>query len=182
MFIKLFSQLYRLIASPYGTWNELMPDREAGNESFNHDYFHPVTGVIALVSFLGVFLAGDWSFSLAIKAVIREAGTVFCSLYLSACCIRFIAERRFGISLSMLVCEKYTGYASAAVYVSVMAAALFPNFSVFHLAAFYSVGIAIKGGFYLGVKRNFEWFTITAAIIIVLVPFLLRGLLYVATK
>ncbi|MDR1562463.1 MAG: hypothetical protein LBS54_05195 [Dysgonamonadaceae bacterium] len=180
MLITLFTLIYRFIASPDGMWKDLAPDRDAGNEKFHNDYFHILIGVIALVAFAGVFLSGG-SFGVALKAVIREAVTLFGSLYLAAYGIRFLANRKFGVSLSRRICEKYVGYSSAAVYVSAIASALFPAFPWFHLFALYSFVIARSGAeYYLGLKSPFEGFAFTATTVIVLSPWALRGLLYVA--
>ncbi|MDR0686036.1 MAG: YIP1 family protein [Dysgonamonadaceae bacterium] len=181
MFAKLFSQLYRLITSPDIMWKELAPEKESGNENFYRNYFHVATGVIALASFLGAILTGN-TFPAALKTVLGEIFIFFFGFYIAAYTIRYLSKR-YNIELQSRVCEKYVGYASAAVYLSAIPAALFPALSILRLLALYSFVIAKKGTtHYLGVTEDNEKFAFAASTVIVILPFLLRGLLYVATQ
>ncbi|MDR1372593.1 MAG: YIP1 family protein [Dysgonamonadaceae bacterium] len=181
MFISLFSKLFRLIVEPGKIWRELFPDRDSNNEDFYRNYFYPALGIIALLTFVGSFI-GVKSFTDALKDVIRETVVFFVGFYLAVWGIVYLAKQRFGITLPVTVCEKFTGYSSAAVYVAAMTVALLPAFSILHVFALYAFVTVWHGVKNYLKTDNLREFSLYASLIIIFLPTILRYLLNVATK
>jgi hypothetical protein len=190
MFAALVSCVINLVAKPQKTWRQLVAEKEWDNDGFYRTYFHPLVGIVALAVFVGAFVSTK-SFPLSLKAVICETVSLFGSLYLSAFLIKTVAEKVFQTSLLMGICEKFTGYSSAPVYIAAILSALLPSFSLFtfHFSlftfiSFYSLYIIWRGSTeYLGINaENSTKFTIFAGTIVVMSPQILRIILYAATK
>jgi hypothetical protein len=190
MYKQLFNLLFNLISVPEKTWKGLGEEsalvkfpQDIDNEKFYKSYLYPIIGIIALLSFLGVFLyergngleAKEIS-GLALKMVIRECITYFAGFYLTAYGIFAIISKYFKQEIKKQLCERFAGYSSAVTYVVAMIYALFPALFFVRIFIFYAIYTVWVGAtHYLEIKEEYlTKFTIFAGILIVFSPLIIQ--------
>jgi len=180
MFTQLFSQITNLIVNPGKAWKKLSEEKEPNNESFYKNYFHPVVGIIALLSFLEILFFQKFNFPLALKTVIREIIIYFGGLFVAAYGLNLLSDKYFGLKFTSVTCERFVGYSSAAIYATTMVSTLFSSLFFVQILVVYTAYIVWQGAiFYLKVKDNYSTkYTIFASVIIIFSPLIIRGILY----
>jgi hypothetical protein len=177
MLKQLYLLLSGLIAAPAKTWEKLAGKQEPDNEHFYRSYLYPVIGIIALLSFLGVWIGTkDFQIQVALKTVIKETIAYFGGFYLAANGLFRLSGKYFGLSADLQHFERFTGYSSAAIYVAACVNALFQSLFYIQIFILYSAYIIWHGShFYMAVKEEYlTKFTIFASVIIILSPVIAR--------
>jgi hypothetical protein len=186
MYKNLFILLFNLISTPGKTWKELVEEQDTNNENFYKSYLYPIIGIIALLSFFGVFFyergngmeAKEIS-ELALKTVIRECLAYFAGFYLAAYGISAILSKYFKQEVKIQLCERFAGYSSAVIYVVAIIYTLFPTLFFIRISIFYAVYTVWMGAIhYLGIKEEYlTKFTIFAGILIIFSPLVIQKIL-----
>jgi low affinity Fe/Cu permease len=177
MFKQLFILLYNLIVSPEKTWKELYENQDITNENYNRNYLYPIFGLIAALSFVGVFFyMKEFSIEFALKVVIRELLTYVLGYYLVVLVLFRFVFKYFNREENVFVCERFTGYSSAMIYAIAMVYSLFPSLFFVQIFIFYAVYVIWHGTkHYLKFsEENQTKFTIFASILIILSPFIIQ--------
>jgi hypothetical protein len=177
MFKQLFILLYNLTVAPEKTWKELSENQDISNENYKQNYLYPIFGLIAALAFLGVFFSmKDFNIQFALKAVIREFLTYFLGYYLVVLVLFRFVFKYFNREESMIVCERFTGYSSAVIYVIAMVYSLFPSLFFIQIFIFYAAYVIWHGTrYYLKIgEENQTRFTIFASLLIILSPFIIQ--------
>ncbi|GHT65024.1 hypothetical protein AGMMS50239_23860 [Bacteroidia bacterium] len=179
MLKQLYSLLFGLIAAPAKTWEALAVagKQEPNNEPFYKSYLYPLIGIIALMSFFGVWIGSkDFQIQTALKIVIKETITYFGGFYLAANGLFRLSGKYFGLTANLQSLERFTGYSSAAIYVVACVNALFQSLFYIQIFILYTVYIVWHGSrFYMVVKENYlTKFTIFASAIVILSPIVIR--------
>jgi len=180
MLKQLFILLFNIIIYPEKTWKECKEEQDSDNTCFLKNYLYPVFGIIALLSFAGIlFYRKEWNVQVAIKQVIKETIPYFAGYFLAVFALSRLSLKFFEIKLTDSVCERFTGYASAAIYAIAMFYAFFPFFPFVQLLTAYTFYIVWQGSIhYLQIKEEYlTKFTIFAGILIILAPLIVRWLL-----
>ena len=180
MYKQLIILLFNLIIHPKRTWKERIEEQDANNDHFFKSYLYPIFGIIALFSFAGILLyLGKWEVQTAIKQVIRDIIPYFAGYFLVVFALSQLSVNLFNQKLTNVVCECFTGYASAAVYLIAILYALFPFFPFIQLLTLYTFYIVRQGAIhYLRIReQHLTKFTIFAGILIILTPLIVRWLL-----
>jgi len=171
MYKQLTILLFNFIIHPEKAWKICNEEQDTNNDNFFKGYLYPIFGMIALFSFAGILLyLKVWNVQIAIKHVIKETIPYFAGYFIAVYVLSQFSLKLFKIKLPHLVCERFTGYASAAVYVTAMIYALFPFFPFIQLLTIYTFYIVWQGAIhYLGIKNEYlTKFTIFAGILILL--------------
>ncbi|MDR2620965.1 MAG: hypothetical protein LBC48_00085 [Dysgonamonadaceae bacterium] len=177
MLKQLYSLLFGLIVSPAKTWETLAGKQERDNENFYRSYLYPAIGIIALLSFLGVWMeAKDFQIQIALKVVIKETIAYFGGFYLAAYGLFHISRKYFGLTAGLQTFERFAGYSSAAIYAVASVNALFQFLFYIQIFILYTAYIVWHGShFYITVKENYlTKFTIFASVIFILSPVVVR--------
>jgi hypothetical protein len=180
MFTQLFSQITNLIVNPGKAWKKLSEEKEFNDENFYKSYFHPVIGIIALLSFLGILLFQKFNFQLALKTVIREIIIYFGGLFVAAYAVKLLSGKYFGLKFTTGIYERFVGYSSAAIYAITMVSALFTSLFFVQILVVYTAYIVWQGSiFYLNIKDDHSTkYAIFTSTIIIFSPLIIRGILY----
>ncbi|GHU63804.1 hypothetical protein FACS1894160_1650 [Bacteroidia bacterium] len=177
MLKQLFILLYNLIASPEKTWKELSENQDMSNENYNRNYLYPIFGLIAVFAFLGIFFSTkEFSIQYALKAVIKELITYVLGYYLVVLVLFRFLFKYFNREESLLVCERFTGYSSAVIYVVAMVDSLFPSLFFLQIFVLYATYVIWHGAkYYLHFSdENQTKFTIFASLIIIIFPLIIQ--------
>lgn len=177
----MLKQLYLLISgllvAPEKTWRTLAGKQESNNEDFYKSYLYPIIGIIALMSFWGVWIGTkDFQLQTALKVVIKETIAYFGGFYLAAYGLFRLSGKYFGITADFQHFERLTGYSSAVIYVVACIGALFVSLFFLQIFILYTVYIVWHGsGIYMRVEENhLTKFTIFASAVIILSPVVVR--------
>ncbi|MDR0613775.1 MAG: hypothetical protein LBG45_09970 [Dysgonamonadaceae bacterium] len=177
MLKQLYSLLSGLILAPDKTWRTLTGKRELNNEDFYKSYLYPVVGIIALMSFIGVWTeAKDFQLQIALKIVIKETVTYFGGFYLAAYGLFRLSGKHFGLSSDFQHLERFVGYSSSAIYVVPCINVLFQSMVFYQIFILYTVYIVWHGSkIYIPVTENYlTKFTVFSSAIIILSPVVVR--------
>lgn len=177
MLKQLYLLLSGLIAAPAKTWETLAGKQEPNNEHFLKSYLYPVIGIIALLSFGGVWIGTkDFQIQAALKIVIKETITYFAGFYLAVYGLFRLSGKYFELTTDLQHFERFTGYSSAAIYVVAGINVLFQSLFYIQIFILYTVYIVWHGShFYMAVRENnLTKFTIFASAIIILSPVVVR--------
>jgi hypothetical protein len=185
MYKRLFILLFDLVVHPEKTWKELREEQEsANNENFYKSYLYPIIGIIALFAFLGILfslkkVSIKIGCEIALKMVIKEAVSYFAAFWIVAFCLFKIIPKYFGKEIGMPVCERFTGYASAAVYAVAMVYTLLPSLIFIQIFILYAIYTVWTGAMhYLEISEEYLIkFTIFAGSLILFSPVLIRRIL-----
>lgn len=177
MLKHLYSLLSGLILAPDKTWRTLDGKQELNNEDFYKSYLYPVVGIIALTSFVGIWIeAKDFQLQVALKIVIKETITYFGGFYLAAYGLFRLSGKRFGLVADFQHFERFVGYSSSAIYVVACINALFQSLFFFQIFILYTVYIVWHGSrIYIPVTENYRTgFTVFSSAIMILSPVVVR--------
>ena len=180
MYKQLVILLFNFIIHPENAWKECNEDQDTDNTYFLKSYLYPAFGIIALFSFAGILLyLKKWDVQIAMIHVIKEAIPYFAGYFLAVFALQRLSMKFFEQELRNPVCERFTGYASAAIYVTAVFYVLFPHFPIIQLLTIYTFYIVWQGAIhYLRIKeQHLTKFTIFASILIILAPLIIRLLL-----
>jgi len=181
MYKQLVILLFNFIIRPEKAWKECNKKQDSDNADFLKSYLYPVFGIIALFSFAGILLyLKKWDIQLAIKQVIINTVPCFAGFYLTVYALPHLSMKFFEQKLTTAICERFTGYASAVIYVTAMLYSIFPYLPVIQLFTLYTFYIVWQGGaHYLQIKNEYlTKFTIFAGMIIILAPLIVRLVLF----
>ena len=174
MYKQLVILLFSFIIRPEKTWKERNKEQDSDNVEFFKSYLYPVFGIIALFSFAGIVIyLKRWDIQLAIMQVIINTVPYFAGFYIAANALPRLSRKIFEQKPLTVICERFTGYASAAIY------AFFPFSTYIQLLTVYTFYIVRQGAaHYLQIKKEYlTKFTIFAGIIIILAPLIVRWIL-----
>jgi len=180
MYKQLVILLFNLVFHPEKAWKTLSEEQDTDNALFLKSYLYPVLGIIALFSFIGIlFSMQKWDAESGIKQVIKETVPFFVGYFLVVLALYRLSVKFIEEELPRSVCERFAGYASAAIYATAMFCALFPFFPFVKLLSIYTFYIVWQGAIhYLKIKEEYlAKFTIFASIIIMGVPLFVGWLL-----
>jgi len=183
MIKNLFEQLYRLIFQPVKAWSELVEAREekvTDNDSFFNTYLYPVIGIIALLTFVGVFFyEKTFGVQLALRLTIKALIALFAGFFLASFLLSIVMERLFLIKEYKL-CQRFVGYSSALIYAMCMVSAIFPGYGFLQLILLYTIYIVWEGASgYMQIPENEKnRFTAIASVIILLSPFVIEKIIF----
>ena len=177
MYKQLVILLFNFIIHPERMWKKCGEEQDNGNENFLKSYLYPVFGLIALFSFAGILLyLKKWNVQIAIIQVIKETIPYFAGYYIFVFILSGLSLDFFKVKLSQPVCERFTGYASAAIYATAMLHAFFPFFPYIQILSIYTFYIVRQGArHYLQIKeQHITKFTIFASILMLLAPVIIH--------
>ena len=180
MYKQLVILLFNFIVHPEKTWKKCNEEQDSDNAGFLKSYLYPAFGILALCSFTGILLyLKKWDVQIAIRQVIINVVSCFAGFYIVVFILSRLSRKHFGQNLAAEVCERFTGYASAAIYVTAMFYSFIPLFPFIQLLTLYTFYIVWQGSaHYLRIKNEYlTKFTIFAGIIIILAPLIIRWLL-----
>jgi len=180
MFKQLGILLFNLIVYPENAWKSCSEEQDTDDTLFFKSYLNPILGMIALFAFVGILLYRQiWDVQIAIKQVIKETVPYFVGYYIAVFALSRLSMKFFEEELPDPICERFTGYASAAIYAVAMFHALFPAFPFVQLLTIYTFYIVWQGAIhYLQIKEDYLIkFTIFASILIILAPLIVQVLL-----
>jgi len=180
MYKQLAILLFNLIFHPEKAWKTRIEEQDTDTGDFQMSYLYPILGIIALFSFVGILLSlQKWEIQIAIKQVIKETVPYFIGYFLAVFALSRLSMKFAEEELPDSICERFTGYASAAVYAIAMLSALLPTFPFIQLFTVYTFYIVWQGAIhYLRIKeQHLAKFTIFASILIILAPLIVRLLL-----
>jgi hypothetical protein len=182
MFKQLFILLFNLICYPQKAWaslsEELEEDVSDNNEKFYKNYLYPIIGIIALLSFVSVFLK-EFSLQVALKTVLKQLFIYFGGFYLASYLFALFVYSRFKEEPNKLLCEKYVGFSSALVYGIAMLLSVFPALFFLQLIVFYTIYMVWEGATnYLKIDEDeMVRFTVYSSIVILFSPVLIEVLI-----
>ncbi|MCL1933903.1 MAG: YIP1 family protein [Candidatus Azobacteroides sp.] len=177
MYKQLIIRLFNIVIRPEKTWKACNDEQDNDNTDFFKSYLYPIFGIIALFSFVGIlFYLKEWNVRIAIKQVIKETIPYFAGYFIAVFALSRLSATFFDEKPTNSVCERFTGYASAAVYVTAALYALFPFFPIIQVLTLYTFYIVWQGAVhYLRIKEQLlTKFTIFASILIILAPLIVR--------
>ena len=180
MYKQLVILLFSFIIRPEKAWKERNEEQDSDNAEFFKSYLYPVIGIIALFSFAGILIyLKKWDIQLAIKQVIINTVPYFAGFYIAANALPRLSRKIFEQKPSTVICERFTGYASAAIYVTAAIYAFCPFSTYIQLLTVYTFYIVWQGAaHYLQIKKEYlTKFTIFAGIIMILAPLIVRWIL-----
>jgi len=183
MIAQLFKQLYRMILQPAMAWKVLADEKKeetTEDDSFFKTYLYPVIGIVAILTFTGVFFhRKEFSVELALRLTIKVSIALFAGFYMASFFLSKLMERFFSTVNNEKLCQGFVGYSSALVYVVYMILAIFPGFGFLQLILLYTVYIIWEGAtVYMQItesERN--KFTAAATAIILLSPFIIEKIM-----
>ena len=181
MYKQLVILLFNFIIRPGKTWKVCNEEQNSDNETFFKSYLYPILGIIALFSFAGILLyLKKWDVRIAIIQMIKGIIPYFAGYFVSVFTLSRLSLKLFEIKLSDSICERFTGYASAGIYVKAMLYAFFPFFTYIQLLTIYTFYIVWQGAnHYLRINEKYlTKFTIFASILIIIAPLIIGGLLH----
>jgi cation transport ATPase len=181
MFKQIFDLLVRLISQPAKAWSILSDKQEANNENFYKSYLYPLFGIVALLSFVGVFLTHkNFDVQLALKNCIGFVIIAFVGFYLASYFLSEIMGKIFNRPGEMKRCQRFVGYSSSLTYVLFMVLSLFPELFFLKIFLLYTIYIIWEGAIpYMDMEENAQLkFTVLAGIIILLTPFIIEMIIF----
>ena len=184
MLKKLFERLYRLIIQPAKTWNILADEKEeeiVDNNSFLKTYLYPAIGIVALLTFVGVFFyKKEFDVQLAIRLMIKVLIALFAGFYLASFILSKVMEHIFFMANSYKLCQRFVGYSSALIYAMYILLAIFPDYGFLQLFLLYTIYIIWEGASdYMQIPENERnRFTAIATAIILLSPFIIEKMMF----
>jgi len=180
----LFKQLYMIIVQPATSWNVFAGKKGeeiAGNDSFLKTYMYPAIGIVALLTFTGVFFhQKEFSVELALRLTIKASIALFAGFYMASFLLSKAMERFFSTENNYKLCQRFVGYSSALIYVMYMILAIFPHFGFLQLLLFYTVYIVWEGStVYMQIAElDRNKFTAAATAIVVLSPVVIEKIMF----
>ncbi|MDR2119599.1 MAG: YIP1 family protein [Tannerella sp.] len=180
MFKEIFLRLTGLVFKPAEAWTSAPRDEEE-HEAFLSRYIYPLTGLIALAAFLGVFFnRKEFDFVIALKSTIMEFVSSAGGFFLGAYLLSEIWRGMFNRPKDMKRCQFFTGYASAVIFLLKIALSLLPEFFFLHILILYTVYIVWEGAEpFMQIRENEQIkFTICASVIIILSPLAIYFMLF----
>ena len=184
MIKELFERLYRIIIQPAKTWNILADEKEEeiiDNNTFLKTYLYPVIGIVALLTFAGVFFhKKEFDIELAFRLTIKVLITLFVGFYFASFLLSKTMEHLFFKENSFKLCQRFVGYSSALIYAMYIILAIFPDYSFLQLFLLYTIYIIWEGAsVYMQIPENERnRFTAIAAAIILLSPFIIEKMMF----
>ena len=182
MFKNIFDLLIRLILQPAKAWDTLSDKQETNNDLFFKSYLYPLFGLVALLSFVGVFFSSkSFDIQLALKNSIRLIIAVFIGFYLASFLLSEVMKRIFDHSGEIKLCQRFVGYSSSLIYVLSMILSLFPEeFFFLYIFLFYTIYIIWEGSVrYMYIKEKEQVkFSAFASMIILVCPYLINTIMY----
>lgn len=139
MYKHLFTLLYKLIADPSNTFEQLSSEPETNNEQFNKNYLYPIFGLLALAAFVGaLFSTREFAVAIALRSVIKQLIIYVSSYYLlSFLLAEKVFPRFFHLPKNKIRIGRFVGYASSALYIAVILHLLFEGFPIVMIGALY---------------------------------------------
>ena len=184
MLKELFERLYRIIIQPAKTWNILADEKEEeiiDNNTFLKTYLYPVIGIVALLTFVGVFFhKKEFDVQLALRLTIKVSIALFAGFYLASFLLSKAMERLFQTEKSYKLCQRFVGYSSALIYAMYLILAIFPDYSFLQLFLLYTIYIIWEGAsVYMQIPENERnRFTAIATATILLSPFIVEKMMF----
>ena len=184
MFKYLFERLYKIIFQPAKSWEILADEKEEeiiDNDSFFKTYLYPIIGIVALLTFAGVFFhKKEFEVQLALRLTITVLIALFAGFYLASFLLSKAMERLFLRKDNDKLCQRFVGYSSALIYVMYMVLAIFPDFGFLQLLLLYTIYIIWEGApIYMQIpedERN--KFTAVATAIVLLSPYIIEKIMF----
>ncbi|GHT70779.1 membrane protein [Bacteroidia bacterium] len=181
MFKQIFELLVGLITQPAKAWSNLSGKQETNNEEFYKSYLYPLFGIVALLSFVGVFLTHkNFDVQLALKNCIGFVITAFVGFYLASYFLSKVMGKVFNRPGEIKLCQRFVGYSSSFTYVLFMVLSLFPELFFLKIFLLYTIYIIWEGAIpYMVIEENIQMkFTVLAGIIILLTPFIIEMVMF----
>ena len=188
MLKKIYDLLVGLISQPAKTWSSLSNKQVNNNELFFKSYLYPLLGIVALLSFVGVFISmtegegirtrlsiGD-NFQFALKNCIRLVIITFAGFHTASYILSEVMKKIFKRPGELILCQRFVGYNSAFVYLLILIRSLFPSLFFLYIFLLYVVYIIWEGAIpYMKIEENDQMkFTIWTGAIVLLTPFLVE--------
>jgi cation transport ATPase len=170
-----------LISQPAKAWITLSDKREIDNEGFYKSYLYPLFGMVALLSFVGVFLTEkNFDVQIALRNCIRFLITSFAGFYLASYFLSKVMSKVFNRPGEMRLCQRFVGYSSSLTYVLFMVLSLFPELFFLRIFLLYTIYIVWEGAIpYMAVEENNQMkFTVQAGVIVLLTPFVIEMIMF----
>ena len=184
MLKELFKRLYKIIIQPAKTWIILADEKEEeiiDNNSFLKTYLYPAIGIVALLTFIGVFFhKKEFDVQLALRLTIKVLIALFAGFYLSSFLLSKVMEHLFFRENSYKLCQRFVGYSSALIYAMYIILAIFPDYGFLQLFLLYTIYIVWEGAsVYMQTPENERnRFTAIATAIILLSPFIIEKMMF----
>ena len=173
-----------IIFQPAKTWSELADEKEeeiVDNDSFFKTYLYPVIGIVALLTFAGVFFhKKEFSVELALRLTINALISLFVGFYLASHLLSEMMLKFFSDKKQYKLCQRFIAYSSALIYVMYMVLALFSGYNFLLLILLYTVYIVWEGAVsYMQIPEEQRInFTMFASAIVLLSPFIIKWIMF----
>ncbi len=146
MFKDIFKCIVALISQPGKAWEALSEEEYENNEHFLANYIYPLLGLVAIAAFLGVlFTRKEFHVELALKASVKAFVTSLGGFYLGAYLLNELWSSVFKREKDLKLCQRFTGYSSALLFVLSIILALLPEFFFLKIFILYTVYIIWEG-------------------------------------
>lgn len=185
MFKRIIQLLFKFILLPAKTWRNVSGKEDTDNDLFVKNYLYPVFGIIALASFLGIFISKrEFDVELALKTTISITLTVFLSFYLASFLLNEFIRRKFRIEVQTYKTQRFVAYSSSLIYIIYIISSLVPSLFFIKIIALYTFFIIWTGAdSFMEIDGDKKLnFTIFAGLIIILSPYLLETILSVVVR
>lgn len=182
MFKEIVLKITQIITNPEAAWRKLK--EHENHESFINRYLHPVFGVISLTTFVGgLWLVADGGLEIALKNTIISLVTVYGGYFIASYILNELFPK-FGMSKDESKVQQFVGFSSALVYAIFIVSPLLPNLPILWIFAIYTVYIVYMGfEVYISVEEEQRVnFTGVATTVILLTPFIIKGILSILIK
>jgi hypothetical protein len=174
MFKELYKLAIALVLKPSETWLRLRgKDEGTDNETFLNRYVYPFIGMVALASFLGVFLSRrEFDLQLALKSVILTLVASVGGFFFAAYAINYSLIKWFKRIDDFRLCQRFVGYASTLIFAINIVLSLLPEFFFLRIFVLYTIYIVWEGAIpYMGINEKEQLkFSIITTLIIILSP------------
>ncbi|MDR1645309.1 MAG: YIP1 family protein [Tannerellaceae bacterium] len=188
MYKNLFRQLIFLLSAPAQAWRDLT-EREEKKDDYLTQFVYPLIGLVAASAFVGVFFAErDFQFEHAIKAAIKAIFSSFGGYFLAAYLLNELRKRIFKQQDNLLLCRRFTGYASAGLFALHILFALLPIIPLFDFL-FLRIFILFLATLYIAwegvmpylqtVEHHRLKLSVAASLLIVLTPEIINRILFI---
>jgi hypothetical protein len=181
-----------IITQPGKAWTKLAAKVERGDEYLSK-FVYPLIGLVTLAAFVGVlFTEKNFNTELALKSAIRALVSSFGGYFLASYLLNELWKGLFKRGDNATLCRRFIGYASSLMYALDIVLCILPVSDFFFLRIFlvYTVYVVWEGavpymniadgkvrlGFYEVSAQLF--FTVAASTLIIVLPMLIRGLLF----
>lgn len=170
MFVELFKCVASIISQPANAWEVLRDEQDEDHEKFLSNYIYPLLGLVALAAFIGIlFTRREFDIQLALKATIKSFVSSLAGFYLGAYVLNEIWHSVFKREKDIKLCQRFTGYSSALLFVLTIVLALLPEFfflKIFVLYTFYIVWEGAAPYMQVGDKERMKFVGISTAVIL----------------